>query len=231
VVVVNDVTERDLEQLDEYLDDALAPDEVEHLRIRLAEDSSLVAALEELRSQRLARAAVWTSLEPTDAQAQQLARKVSSGVRRQKLWLRVGSASRFGSAVAACLLFGFFMGWLGRERGGMTANIPPTFGQTEVNVVSSALPTVTTESPRALGVQINEIRHEDLQPMLVVRQVTPDSAAAQTNLRAGDLLLTLDGQLVRDRTSLMTALSNRKGARVLRILRDGQVYNVTIHLQ
>jgi S1-C subfamily serine protease len=65
-------------------------------------------------------------------------------------------------------------------------------------------------------------------PMLLVRQVLPGSAAAGAGLREGDLLLAIDGKAVHDMRSLASALSGRPGPRVMRILRNNQVGDLTI---
>jgi hypothetical protein len=231
-VDVNAESEQDLELLDEYLDGALAPQDAKHLRGRIEEDSALAAALDELRAQREVRAAVWIALEPTESEARRFANKVLTEVRRRSLWSRVGHYSGFGSAAAACLLIGFFMGWAGRD-GAPAGGLPPTFEQSGVNV-SAERPTVTAAYPGTLGVLINEIRYNEpshrSKPMLVIRRIIPGSVAARSDLHEGDLLLSLDGDRLHDVPSLVAALANRRGQRLLRILRDGQVHEIAIEL-
>ena len=219
---MNVVTEQDLDLLDEYLDGALAPDEVERVRNRLADEPALAAALDELRGQRDMRAAAWSTLAPTEADAQAFATKVISHVHRQDRWWRINRYARYGSAAAACLLVGFFAGWLGRDGG--TGGPLPTGGPA---------PTIQVSNHPTLGVYISEVRVRQERggaeiPMLLVRQVIPGSAAAGAGLREGDLLLSVDDQTVRDVGTLSAALSGRRGSRVLRVLRNGEIGTITI---
>lgn len=132
---MNAVSEQDLELLEEYLDGALSPDAAERVHERLEREPEFAAALAELASERAARAAVWRSLEPGDEQVRQFAARVRTAARRQDAWGRVGRFARFGSAAAACLLVGYFFGWVNHDLapGGM----PGTGGRTGVNQVST----------------------------------------------------------------------------------------------
>lgn len=115
----------DLELLEAYLDAALDPAVAESLGRRLSVDPELSAMLEELRSQRAVRAAVWLSLEPDAASAERLVWQIrgkiageqSQGeVRPPALTRRWGAwqVARIGSAAAACVMLGFLVGWVGR---------------------------------------------------------------------------------------------------------------------
>jgi hypothetical protein len=235
---VNAVPEQLLEQLEEYLDGALAPDEVERLNVRLAADPELAELLDELRAERETRALVWRANEPTQASATALADRVITAAhrntRREFNWGRLGRSAQFGSAAAACLLLGFFFGWLGRDRGqtnfgGFPSNAPA------LNQVSTAGPIVSDPAPTPqLGVVINEIRFQapgrQPVPMLVVGKVAQESAAAG-GLREGDVLLSIDGQAVSDLQSLASVLRSRGGPRQLQILRSRQVRELTIQVQ
>jgi S1-C subfamily serine protease len=83
-------------------------------------------------------------------------------------------------------------------------------------------------------VLINEIRYVNPPnppvPMLLVGKIMPGSPAAQSGLRAGDLLLTLDGEPVHDVPALMEALSARPGRRVLSVLRGKRMVDVPVEL-
>ena len=227
---MNGVTEQDLELLEEYLDGALTPDEAERVRGRLADEPAFAAALDESREQRETRTAVWDTLAPTEAQAQAFATKAISAAHRTERWRHVNRYARFGSAAAACLLVGFFAGWLGRDKGTF---IKPLVTSPVVEMPSG--PSVQPPRRATLGVFISEIRYQERgrepMPMLLVRQVLPGSPAAGAGLREGDLLLAVDGQPVRDIASLSAALSSRRGPRVLRVLRNNEIGNVTIQPQ
>lgn len=129
---MNAVSEQDLERLEEHLDGALAPDEAERLRDRLAREPRLGAALAELEAERAARAAVWASLEPDEEHARSFARRVSTAARRQESWSHVGRYARFASAAAACMLVGYFAGWAGQDGGPGAGGM----GGTSVNQIS-----------------------------------------------------------------------------------------------
>jgi hypothetical protein len=234
---VNAVPEQLLEQLEEYLDGALSPDEVERLNARLGADPELADLLDELRAERVTRALIWRANEPSAAQANAFADRVimtaRRNTRREFNWGGIGRSAQFGSAAAACLLLGFFFGWLGRDRGqtnfaGFTSSAP-TVNQVSVGpIVSDPAPT-----PQ-LGVTINEIRFQAKgqppRPMLVVGNVSQSSAAAG-GLREGDVLLSIDGDPVSDVPSLLNALRSRGGLRQLQILRDRQLRELTIQVQ
>lgn len=109
------VSEQDLERLDEHLDGALPANEAERLRTRLAREPGLAAALADLEAERAARSAVWASLEPDEKQASAFARRVLMAARRQETWGHVRRYARFGSAAAACMLIGYFVGWAAQD--------------------------------------------------------------------------------------------------------------------
>jgi len=130
---VNVVPEQDLELLEEYLDGALPPGEAERLRGRIGREPELAAALEELEADRASRAAVWSALEPDEAEVQRFAKRVTTAARRTEVWGHVRRYARFGSAAAACLLLGYFVGWAEQGRGPGGPGRP---GGTSVNQVS-----------------------------------------------------------------------------------------------
>jgi anti-sigma factor RsiW len=106
----------DLGLIDAYLDDALSPEEVERFDSRLSREPELASALHAARSQRAVRGAAWQSVRPTEAAADWLARRIVGEVRsrqRARIW---GRWTRVAGAAAACLLFGFVAGWMGRGR-------------------------------------------------------------------------------------------------------------------
>ncbi len=111
------VSENDLELLETWLDEALSPREADVLRQRVAVEPELSAALAELRSQRSLRASVWAALEPTDTAAQQMNWRIRGALaeRQTRRALSFGSwaIARIGSVAAACVMLGFFAGWMG----------------------------------------------------------------------------------------------------------------------
>src|SRR5580692_8620207 len=108
------VSENELELLETYLDEALPAGEAEALRQRLVVESELAGAAAELRSQRALRAAVWSSLEPTDTASEQMAWRIRGAMTDQHSGLSSWWTARVGSVAAACIVLGFFAGWMGR---------------------------------------------------------------------------------------------------------------------
>jgi anti-sigma factor RsiW len=131
-------TDADLDLLETYLDDALPPAEAAALRVRLSVDAGLSATLDELRSQRAGRAAVWAALEPDDRSVQQLVWRVRGAVAAERnrpaklgwTWaafhLDPWRLARFTSAAAACVVLGFVGGRLGRGVGPQQSIVTPT---------------------------------------------------------------------------------------------------------
>ena len=233
---MNAVNEQNLDLLEEYLDEALAPDEVDALRIRLAEDAGLAAALQELRRDRDVRSAVWAANEPSEQRARQFAARVSTTARRNDLRSRVFRTSRFAGAAAACLMLGVFVGWLGRDRSGGDPSMAQlaTTGPRVAAPVRNVADNFVFSGPAspAPGVSITEIRYNTPRgplPMLLVTRAT--NAPQGAGLREGDLLLSVDGKVVRDVRSLGAELSSRPGTHVIRIVRENQVHDLPVQLQ
>jgi hypothetical protein len=231
---VNPVSEQDLERLEDYLDGTLAPDESVALHARLADDADLDAALGELAEQRASRAAAWATLEPTQDAADRFAERVIAATRRQERQSRLWRAGRFGTAAAACVLLGLFMGWLGRDRDN-PATLTNTFDPGVGVVVGPPVPMPAPVPAASLGVLVREIQFPDPprqpRPMLVVSEVTTPAQVGGPGLQVGDLLLSVDGERVPNVPALAAAVANRRGMRVLRILRDGQVHEVAIRFE
>src|SRR4051812_15718014 len=97
------VTRDDLELLEEYLDDALEPGDVEALRARLAVDEGLVAALGNVRADRSARQVFYQSLEPDGAAVDALVARIRADVGRERRPARPLRPARYVAAAAACL--------------------------------------------------------------------------------------------------------------------------------
>lgn len=110
--------ERDLEELEQYLDNGLEPAAVAHLEKRVASETELAAALVELRAQRAVRSAVWQSMEPDTAASERMVWRVRGAMLDRQRSAAVEARNRlnpwrvasFSSAAAACLLFGFTFG-------------------------------------------------------------------------------------------------------------------------
>lgn len=130
-----DVTsEQDLDLLETWLDGELPAGEAEALQARLGSEPELAAALAQLRSDREARSAMFTSLAGSSAQAETILTNVkrlaSTGERRR--WAM--RAVRYISAAAACLLVGFAAGWFGRARNVPVAPSAPAQAVYEVGL-------------------------------------------------------------------------------------------------
>jgi anti-sigma factor RsiW len=107
---LNAIGEFDSELLEDYLDDALSPVQVEHVARRLAEEPELALAMHELRASRVLRAAVWRSLEPSAAGAASVAGRVA-GVVRADARRRNAQRSLWAAGSAAAVAAVFVIGW------------------------------------------------------------------------------------------------------------------------
>jgi anti-sigma factor RsiW len=113
------ITETDIELLETYLDGEVTGADADALQHRLQAEQELSAALDDLRAQRMIRQSVWQSLEPDQKSADQLAWRISGAMQTQqqtpprRTW-NTWQFARFGSAAAACIVLGFFVGWVGR---------------------------------------------------------------------------------------------------------------------
>jgi anti-sigma factor RsiW len=110
------VNETDLELLHTYLDGELPVTECEGLWRRLAVEKDLLAELEGLRADHAVRQAIWPTLEPADSQIARLETSILRSARRQDVLQVLKRGLTIVTTVAACLLFGFTVGWLGRDR-------------------------------------------------------------------------------------------------------------------
>jgi hypothetical protein len=100
---LNAIGEFDMELLEDYLDDALSPGQVEHVARRLGEEPELALAMHELRAARVLRAAAWRSLEPTEHHAAATANGVTRVVRREAWRGKAKRGAWIASAAAAAL--------------------------------------------------------------------------------------------------------------------------------
>jgi len=108
---LNAIGEFDLELLEDYLDDALSPGQVEHVARRLTDEPELALAMHELRAARVLRAAAWRALEPGEIHAADVASGVSTAIRRAERTRRLWRGARAGAGIAAAGMV-FVMGWL-----------------------------------------------------------------------------------------------------------------------
>jgi hypothetical protein len=104
------VTENDLEILESYLDDELAPRELEALRQRLSSEPALASAMDELRAEREMRQSYFASCEPDDASVERLVRAVNKSVTQEIVWSKRSRSLGWIGGLAACLLVGFGVG-------------------------------------------------------------------------------------------------------------------------
>jgi anti-sigma factor RsiW len=147
------ISDNDLELLETYLDGALDAAETESVRRRLRDEPQLVTALEELRGQRAARQAVWRAMEPDQATADRLTWRIRGGIAKELSSPAVASPrrrwdswqiARVGSAAAACVVLGFFIGWVGRAHHSNVSLQPAGEEPMAVNktdTTSTAMPT------------------------------------------------------------------------------------------
>jgi len=132
--------ETDFELLETYLDGQLPMSDAEGLWQRLATDKEMSAALTDLRAQRALRNAIWTQMEPDDAAALAVSRRVSTAMRRQRI-MDIGQRGLFYlSAAAACAFVGFRVGWMANAAplGNSVAQGPAPSGAQNVAMVNSA---------------------------------------------------------------------------------------------
>ncbi|HEX4056642.1 MAG TPA: hypothetical protein VHX86_20470 [Tepidisphaeraceae bacterium] len=125
------LNDNDVELLHAYVDGELPVAECEGIWRRLTIEPDLMAELDRLRADHAVRTMVWTSLEPTDQHVARLEAGVMRATRREDLMDRLHWITRLVTTVAALVLFGFTVGWLGRER----------------YIVSPNLATVNSSSP------------------------------------------------------------------------------------
>lgn len=111
-----EMSDQDFELLGTYLDGELPVVQCEALWQRLAGEPALAAALEAQRRERVVRKQVWTALEPSDAHLLNLQKRLTRDARRHDAFTQAGRMARLVTTAAACIVFGFTIGWLGRDR-------------------------------------------------------------------------------------------------------------------
>jgi anti-sigma factor RsiW len=131
------VNDNDLELLHEYLDGELPVSDCEGLWRRLAIERDLMSELDRLRADHAARTMVWSSLEPDDASVVRLEAKIMRATRRDDLMSWGSNALRILTSAAALILFGFTVGWLGRDRFTSGVSVVPHPSANTANFVTA----------------------------------------------------------------------------------------------
>jgi hypothetical protein len=131
------MNDNDLQILESYLDGDMSPVQSEELWKRLAMERELAAELEKLRGEHALRQGVWTSLEPAEHTAAQLEYSIVRGARRQEVFAMVSKGMGILTTVAACILMGFTIGWLGHDRYNPGTGAVPTDSHGNVGNVSN----------------------------------------------------------------------------------------------
>ena len=147
------MSESDIHLLEAYLDDGLSTSEVHRLDSRLSEEPALLEVLDSLRTERAARIAVFQSLTPGQTDVDRLADAVLATVNRRHWRMVVGRYARIAAGVAACLLVGFAVGWIGRG-GGKAAHpsqVPAIAVTTPAQVKSDAHLVIHAPKPTEPG--------------------------------------------------------------------------------
>jgi hypothetical protein len=127
------INENDLQLIQTYLDGEMPTADCEGLWRRLAVEPELAAELEKLRAEVSGRQMVWGSLEPADDMLAELQRNIIRESRKQSVREIAGNRLRGIASVAAMLLFGFGIGWYGRDKF-------PNLGSQLMTTPSSAVP-------------------------------------------------------------------------------------------
>lgn len=150
------LTESDLELLERYLDDALDERDRDAARARLAGEHEWIAALEQLRSERVMRQAMFAALEPSPDEVERLVRRVAGGIERRRSFAKVLRAARYISAAAACFVVGFFVHaifFAHPPAGEQPAARPVSHKAASVRAVETFEVTLRDESGKVIAVQ------------------------------------------------------------------------------
>lgn len=199
------VSEHDLELLETYLDNELAPGDMDSIRARLKREPALAAALDQLTRDRQLRHRVFfmmdrevaaTARESTDA----IARSLKQAAVREVAWSNRRNIFRQVAAAAACIVVGVLVGWVGRDHAQPDA---PIARQTQVDSgVESDAVTISDEgSSNGFTVAITDDRGRVLTQqrfgtLSEARQFSNDVLRwqeRQREMRNGDVRLVRDG--------------------------------------
>jgi hypothetical protein len=98
----------------------------------------MLQTLDVLRGEREVRSSVWRSYEPSDASVRRVVATIERKIDSNTVWSHRLSRWRIPAAVAASIIIGFGVGWIGRGSGGPTpltpvATGPQVTGQTVVS--------------------------------------------------------------------------------------------------
>jgi len=121
-----EITDEDFELLGTYLDGELPVVQCEALWRRLAAEPALAAELEGHRRDRTVRRQVWSALEPADDRVHDLQKRLASAARRHDAFNQASRMARIVTTAAACIVFGFTIGWIGREKANHQQAVKPT---------------------------------------------------------------------------------------------------------
>jgi hypothetical protein len=199
------VSEHDLELLETYLDNELAPGEMDAIRARLKREPTLAVALDQLTRDRQMRHRVFftmdrevaaTARESTDA----ITRSLKQAAVREVAWSNRRNIFRQVAAAAACIVVGVLVGWVGRDRAEPDAQVAR-----QAHVDGSAQADVVTvsdeDASNGFTVAITDDRGRVLTQqrfgsLTEARQFSKDVLRwqeRQREMRNGDVRLVRDG--------------------------------------
>jgi anti-sigma factor RsiW len=150
------VNENDYELLSAYLDGELPVAECEGLWRRLTIEPELMAELDTLRADHSVRGMMWTTLDPGDQAVARLESRVMRASRREDLLDRWHYISRIVTTVAALILFGFTVGWLGRERYIVSPSSTASINSSQPNHMASSADIPQMTVPGKVSVEVDD---------------------------------------------------------------------------
>jgi hypothetical protein len=130
------INENDIELLHAYVDGELPTAECEGLWRRLASERELMTELDQLRADCSMRSMIWKSLEPDDGAVARVEARVMRATRREDIMEWAFNGLRIVASAAALILFGFAVGWMGRDR--MYATPVTSLSSNPTQVVSAS---------------------------------------------------------------------------------------------
>jgi len=131
------INDNDFELLHSYLDGELPVAECEGLWRRLAVEPELTTELDHLRADQATRSVAWATMEPDDHAVVRLQSRLMRATRREDILSLGQRVLRFVTTAAALILFGFTVGWMGRERSPVLPS--PTSGSPASQISSAGL--------------------------------------------------------------------------------------------